>query len=95
MAEPSAASRAGPELGELVTDVRILVVDTGRVWWRLLPQLLCLYLAGWLASQLVLRLAAGDLSAWLALVLFALSFVALLSGRTRTGPRRAASGAPG
>jgi len=81
MAEPPAASRAGPELDELVTDVRILLVDTGRVWWRLLPQLLCLYLAGWLASQLVLRLAvaAGDLSAWLALVLFALNFVALLA----------------
>ena len=71
----------GPELDELLTDLRILVVDTGRVWWRLLPQLLGLYLAGWLASQLVLRLAvlAGDVSAWFALALFALNFVALLT----------------
>ena len=36
------------------TDFRILVVDTGRVWWRLLPQILGLYLAGWLRSQLTL-----------------------------------------
>jgi len=38
MAEPSAARlRRTPsaELAELVTDLRILVVDTGRVWWRL------------------------------------------------------------
>jgi len=69
------------EMTELLTDLRILVVDTGRVWWRLLPQLLTLYLLGWLGSQLALRLAvwAGDLSAWLALLLFATNFVALLA----------------
>ncbi len=32
----------------LTADLRILVVDTGRVWWRLLPQILAIYLwAGW------------------------------------------------
>jgi hypothetical protein len=78
-ARPATTPRS-TELGELLTDVRILVVDTGRVWWRLLPQLLGLYLAGWLGSQLLLRVAvvAGDLSAWLALALFAFSFVSLL-----------------
>jgi hypothetical protein len=35
------------------------------------------YLLGWLGSELTLRVAviAGDISAWLALVLFAFSFV--------------------
>ena len=69
------------ELVELLTDVRILVVDTARVWWRLLPQLFALYLLGWLGSQLSLRAAvwAGDHSAWLALVLFTFSFLAQLT----------------
>ena len=80
MAEPPGRPRDAA-LAELLTDLRILVVDTGRVWWRLLPQLLALYLIGWLGSQAALRLAvwAGDLSAWLALALFALNFVALLA----------------
>lgn len=90
MAESVAAPGAAPgprptrrdaELGELFTDIRVLVVDTGRVWWRLLPQLLTIYLLGWLGSQLALRLAvfAGDTSAWLALVLFSLNFVSVLA----------------
>ena len=89
MAEPAAVRAAPPsgvgtgssELAALLTDLRILVVDTGTVWWRLLPQVLGLYLLGWLGSQLALRLAvaAGDLSAWLALVLFAFNFVSLLT----------------
>ena len=40
MAEPALpvpSRRPGGELGELLTDLRVLVVDTGRVWWRLLP----------------------------------------------------------
>ena len=79
----------------LWTDLRILVVDTGRVWWRLLPQILGLYLLGWLLSQLTLRVAviAGDVSPWLTLALFAFNFVFLLGStvlilparRTRTG----------
>ena len=65
----------------LWTDLRILVVDTGRVWWRLLPQILGLYLLGWLLSQLTLRIAviAGDVSSWLTLALFAFNFVFLLA----------------
>ncbi|WP_344017333.1 hypothetical protein, partial [Microlunatus capsulatus] len=63
MAEPAVAPPAPrgaagvgrAELAELLTDVRILVVDTGRVWWRLLPQVLGLYLLGWLGSQVALR----------------------------------------
>ena len=41
----------------LWTDLRILVVDTGRVCWRLLPQILGIYLLGWLGSQLALKIA--------------------------------------
>jgi hypothetical protein len=65
----------------LWTDVRILVVDTVRVWWRLLPQVLTIYLLGWLGSELALKLAAiaGDVSAWLALAIFAFGFLARLS----------------
>ena len=81
VASPSGLRTGSSELAALLTDLRILVVDTGRVWWRLLPQVLGLYLLGWLGSQLALRLAvaAGDLSAWLALVLFAFNFVSLLT----------------
>ena len=64
----------------LRTDLRILIVDTGRVWWRLLPVIMGVYLLGWLGSELTLRVAviAGDISAWLALALFAFSFVCTL-----------------
>jgi hypothetical protein len=48
----------------LWTDLRILIVDTGRVWWRLVPLIIGVYLLGWLGSELTLRIAviAGDLS---------------------------------
>ena len=64
----------------LTADLRILVVDTGRVWWRLLPQILAIYLLGWLGSELALRVAVilGDISPWLALILFAFNFVCVL-----------------
>jgi hypothetical protein len=64
----------------LWTDLRILIVDTGRVWWLLLPMIMGVYLLGWLGSELTLRVAviAGDISAWLALALFAFSFVCTL-----------------
>lgn len=64
----------------MLLDLRILAVDTVRVWWRLLPQVVGIYLMGWLGSELALRAAvlAGDLSAWLALALFAFSFVSVL-----------------
>jgi hypothetical protein len=65
----------------VLTDLRILVVDTGRVWWRLLPAIMAVYLLGWLGAELTLRLAviAGDLSPWLTLILFAFHFVCILS----------------
>lgn len=51
----------------LWTDIRILIVDTGRVWWRLLPMIMGVYLLGWLGSELTSRVAviAGDISPWL------------------------------
>lgn len=71
----------------LWTDLRILIVDTGRVWWRLLPMIMGVYLLGWLGSELTLRVAviAGDISPWLALVLFAFNFVCVL-GLLRSRP---------
>lgn len=68
-------------LNLLWTDVRILVVDTGRLWWRLLPQLLGVYLLGWLGFQLSLKVAtlAGNVSAWLALGIFAVGFLTQLT----------------
>lgn len=65
----------------LWTDLRSLVVDTGRVWWRLLPQLMAIYLLGWLGFQLALKLAAvvGDKQAWISLVIFAFAFLSRLT----------------
>ncbi len=65
----------------MLTDLRILLVDTARVWWRLLPLILSLHLLGWLGSELALRIAIilGDISPWLTLALFAFSFVCLLT----------------
>jgi hypothetical protein len=65
----------------VLTDLRILVVDTARVWWRLLPLIGSIYLLGWLGAELTLRIAVilGDISPWLTLILFAFSFVCLLT----------------
>ena len=48
----------------LSTELRILIRDTGRVWWRLLPLILGVYLLGWLGNELTLRIAVilGDIS---------------------------------
>jgi hypothetical protein len=64
----------------LWAELRILVRDTGVVWWRLLPLILGVYLLGWLGSEVTLWVAVivGDFSAWLALALFAFSFVCTL-----------------
>ncbi|HYI52372.1 MAG TPA: hypothetical protein VEX57_00290 [Microlunatus sp.] len=61
-------------------DLRILVLDTGRVWWRTLPQILAVYLAGWLGSQLALKLAirVGEWNSWAALAVFSFGFLAQL-----------------
>jgi hypothetical protein len=58
-------------------DLRVLVSDTARVWWRLLPQLLTLQIGGWLGYQATLWLAASMSlhNAWIALGIFALGFV--------------------
>ena len=65
----------------LWTELRVLIVDTGRVWWRLLPLIMGVYLLGWLGSELTLRVAVilGDISPWLTLILFAFSFVCTLT----------------
>lgn len=62
----------------LWTEIRILIRDTGRVWWHLLPLIMAVYLLGWLGFELTLRVAviAGDINAWLALALFAFSLSA-------------------
>lgn len=64
----------------LWAELRTLAVGTVRLWWRLLPQLLGVYLLGWLGAQLALKLAAqlGDTSAWLALGVFSLHFLCQL-----------------
>jgi hypothetical protein len=65
----------------LWTELRVLIVDTGRVWWRLLPLIMGVYLLGWLGSELSLRVAVilGDISPWLTLMMFAFSFVCTLA----------------
>jgi hypothetical protein len=37
------------------TELRVLIVDTGRVWWRLLPMIMGVYLFGWLGSVRLLK----------------------------------------
>lgn len=68
-------------LAMLWTDIRILLVDTTRIWWRLLPKILTIYALGWLGYQVCFKLAliAGDLTAWLSLVIFAIAFVSKLA----------------
>lgn len=62
------------------TDLRILVLDTGRVWWRKLPQILAVYLLGWLGVQLAQRFAirVGEWNSWAAMAIFAFGFLAQL-----------------
>lgn len=64
----------------MLTDLRILLVDTATVWWRLLPQILGVFLLGWLAAELLLKVAVSvaPRSAWLALAILAVSFVSRL-----------------
>ncbi len=64
----------------MFTDVRVLAVDTVRVCWRLSPQILTIYLLGWLGNNLALKIAVigGDVSGWVALAIFAFSFLSTL-----------------
>ncbi|MDN5764010.1 MAG: hypothetical protein L0H41_17065 [Microlunatus sp.] len=61
-------------------DLRVLVLDTGRVWWRTLPQILAVYLLGWLGARLsqVLAIRAGEWNSWAALAIFSFGFLAQL-----------------
>lgn len=65
----------------LGTDLAILLVNTTRVWLRLLPKILTIWMIGWLGYQVTLKLAilASGLSAWLSLVIFSCGFVFKLS----------------
>lgn len=67
-------------LTALWTELRVLVVDTGKVWWRLLPQLTGVYVLGWMAFQVALKVAAfaDGLSPWVVLVIFAAGFLTQL-----------------
>lgn len=58
-------------------DLRVLVADTVRVWWRLLPQLLTLQIGGWLGYQATLWISAAVSlhNGWVALGIFSLGFV--------------------
>lgn len=72
-----------PSTGSLwfaVSEVVILVRDTGVLFWRLLPQVLSLWLLGWLGSTLALKLAVivADVNAWLGLLVFSFSFLSTL-----------------
>lgn len=62
-------------------DLRILVLDTGRVWWRLLPQLIAIYLLGWLGTEVAARFAIrlAEWSTWAALAVFSFGFLAQLA----------------
>ena len=64
----------------MLTEIRTLLVETGRVWWRLFPQLLSIFLLGWLAAQVLSKVAVwvAEFNAWVALGLFALTFVCRL-----------------
>lgn len=61
--------------------LRQLVGATLGSWWRTLPRVLTVLTLGWLAYRVLTSLAAVavELSAWLALALMALAFVATLS----------------
>jgi hypothetical protein len=61
----------------VLTDVVILVRDTVTVFVRLFPQIMAVWLLGWLGDALAVRVAAivGDRSGWAALVVFSSSFL--------------------
>jgi hypothetical protein len=65
----------------LLTDLVVLVRDTLRVGVRLFPQILTLWLLGWLGSTLALQVAGrvADVSGWAALAVFSFSFLSTLT----------------
>ncbi|SDV01646.1 hypothetical protein SAMN04488544_3512 [Microlunatus sagamiharensis] len=58
-------------------DVVVLVRDTLTVFWRLFPQIMAVFLLGWLGDAVAVRVAAivGDTSGWAAVVVFSSSFL--------------------
>lgn len=62
------------------TDLKAMVLDTVRLWWRLLPQLASVFLAGWAGYQISLwgAVILGNKMPWIALFIFALGFVCTL-----------------
>lgn len=67
-------------LNLLWTDIRILVVDTVKVWWRLFPQIAGIYLLGWVGFQVALKIAAytENLNVWVTIAVFAAGFLTQL-----------------
>lgn len=67
-------------LSQLWTDIRILIVDTIKVWWRLFPQLAVIYLLGWLGFQVSLKFAAfmEGQNVWLTIAIFSFGFLTKL-----------------
>ena len=74
VATDSPLARAG---SALLGDVVILVRDTVTVFVRLFPQILAVFLLGWLGDAVAVRVAAivGDTSGWAAVVIFSSSFL--------------------
>ena len=74
MSTDQVVARAG---SALLGDVVILVRDTFTVFVRLFPQIMTVWLLGWLGDALAVRVAAivGDSSGWAAVVVFSASFL--------------------
>ncbi len=74
MSTDQLVTRAG---SALLGDVVILVRDTLAVFVRLFPQIIAVWLLGWLGNALAVRVAAivGDTSGWAAVVVFSSSFL--------------------
>ncbi len=64
----------------LLGDVVVLVRDTVTVFVRLFPQIMAVWLLGWLGNTLAVRVASivGDTSGWAAVVVFSASFLCTL-----------------
>lgn len=61
-------------------DLKAMVLDTLRLWWRLLPQLASAFLIGWAGYQMSMwgAVVLGTKVPWVALFIFALGFVCTL-----------------
>ncbi|MGI3785447.1 MAG: hypothetical protein ACRYG2_32250 [Janthinobacterium lividum] len=77
MSTDQVVARAG---SALLGDVVILVRDALTVFVRLFPQIMAVWLLGWLGDSLAVQVAAivGDHSGWAAVVVFSSSFLFIL-----------------